>query len=70
MFVLEARLVALARVFVGIVTQAVMARLAVRVRAQLTNIDIDTKTRHGRQIDPTLFDREALGCDVDKRPQS
>src|SRR3954447_4591962 len=60
----QARLVALARVFLPILAEPVFRDFLVRMGAQFFDIDVDTETRRGRQVDPAVFDRETLDRDV------
>ena len=51
----QSRLVALARVFLPILAEAVLRRFLVRVGAQFVDIDVDAETGRGRQIDPAVL---------------
>ena len=60
----QARLVALARVFVPVLAEAVLRGFLVRVGAQFFDIDVDAEARRGRQVDPAVLDRQSRYGDV------
>src|SRR4051794_21763147 len=60
----QSRLVALARVFLPILAEAVFRDFLGRMRAQSFDIGVDAETGRGRQVDPAVFDRQPRYSDV------